>query len=340
MNSEKIIEGIDSDYTEYIKRYNEGDQNLIKVEGAKDGEHLRRTIKGETGPNVIMRDCISDIERNQLVVFNDELPLFHSMPFEVLIEMPHQLTRLNKVQQLTPDHEFFYAWIGEILIYYNKDQKIIEREVSEEMNLLFHLLLARVTHFNTNANDDRTQKLNEIVNTATDKNLLEVGRNRHSIGSFCCYPILEGYLKRRLNHIIKPDGKIKDGKKLHGRNYTVTSKDRPCSSLGDLLHHAIENEISDKYRDNFEKILEVITEFSEDKSPYDIINDWRNVLLHGQVPRGLKFSIIMNLFSLLILEDIGEDRYKENKKGLLEKIQRNSQLPASIPKPTQFYPPY
>lgn len=114
------------------------------------------------------------------------------------------------------------------------------------------------------------------------------------IATFLAYPLLEGVVRRKLPKFISPDGTVLCEFEVPGRRYRQNDK---ISSLHDALQ-LLENETSSlTLKAKLSHVNKYSPLFSEKQN-------WRNMLLHGELTASWHGLTILLLIYMILLEGI------------------------------------
>ena len=159
------------------------------------------------------------------------------------------------------------------------------------------------------------------------------------------FAALEGTLRRKNSRYVGTDGNVRIGFRVTDSNqrpktYTTGKKlnriddslrlfdqivaserGRPCTALRQLR-----NEIS--------------TLFTVATDPYDLIDSWRNELVHGQEYWQNRTPIILNLICLLVVDEIEPGAYDNSRNAIVHALEwQRSTMTASYRAPWEIFPP-
>lgn len=240
------------------------------------------------------------------------------------------------------DHQFFWAWIGEVVNskYINYFSQEDEREIKELFSVCIRSTLAGIEKPPRNYEEALTL-FNYRKDHPIEHNLKEVKNNMPLVLSYISFPLLEGVLKKYCKEYVSLSGKVVTKfNVLRGSNYTKIYKvGDSINSIQDLLLLVIQI-VGDKslVRD-LQNMLDHIKGLDQQNSndPCKIIYDWRNSSLHGETNYYTIGGTILNIAVIIILHSI-EDEYRKELSNIIEdakwNIECNSQVQWS------FYPPY
>lgn len=237
------------------------------------------------------------------------------------------------------DHQFFWAWIGEVVNskYINYFSQEDEREIQELFSVCIRSTLAGIENPKRNYEEALTYRKNHPI----EHNLNEVKNNMQLVLSYISFPLLEGVLKKYCKEYVSLSGKVvKKFDILRGSNYKKIYKvGDSINSIQDLLLLVIQI-VGDKslVRD-LKNMLDHIKGLNQQNSndPCKIIYDWRNSSLHGETNYFTIGGTILNIAIIIILHSI-ENEYKKELQSINEDVKWN--IENNIQVPWSFYPPY
>jgi hypothetical protein len=171
-------------------------------------------------------------------------------------------------------------------------------------------------------------KTNSLVTQYVNTHLLETELNKWEISGPLTFSVLEGLLRRKSKDCMDTDGSVKSnfgivdacGKK---RNY-ITGK--WLNRVGDSLR-CFEQVVVPKRGRMCTCLPEIKTEFCTLYTPppgldaYDLIDEWRNDLMHGNQFWMDRVPILLNLICLLVIDEVDPSFYDSKKIELKRHIQ-------------------
>jgi hypothetical protein len=326
MDSEQILEAVSNNYDQYFE--NREEANLVRINDETPTELHQRAVREGTGT---VFNIVTEADQEYLAVFDEGIPPFHHLSHDFLLKFPIELTRLMRIRPTTLDHQHYWAWTGQVLRNSSIDEEVLDFQLIDSIMSLINLLLVTDSPLNGQ------NKINRIADIAMSKHLKSVKDNSLSIAAFNSYPVLEGMLKQICDDVIKPNGDIRQGERLHGVHHDYVEDDR-CSSLRDLCNHTEKHAVEPHVQSVISELRERIEHFSDEDHGYEIIDGWRNSLLHGQTTFDIQAGILMNFICALIWGEIDEQSYEEQREDILESIQRSQQMP-DMGHSMNVYPP-
>jgi len=177
----------------------------------------------------------------------------------------------------------------------------------EAFRSLVHLLLVPL---NVDVYNERSRNISP--------DLEEVALEKHLIAGPLAFAVLEGILRRKNSHYVNNDGIVhtpftvvqptgkrhSQAKGLLNRinislrlfeQVVTENRGRPCSAL-----KLMSDEIAGLYPGSIDA--------------YDLVDLWRNDLVHGNQYWQNRVPIILNIICLLIIDDVEPDLYRDNSK--------------------------
>lgn len=250
------------------------------------------------------------------------------------------LSGMNTI--ISEDHQWFWAWIGEIvnnrnINYFNKEN---EREIKELFSICIRSTLAGIekpprSHY------ESLERFNYRKAHPLEHNLNELNMNKSLILSYISFPLLEGILKKFCNEYVLLSGKvIRNFKVVRGSGYNKLYKNgESINSIQDLLLLVIQIVGDIHLVEDLNIILEHIAMLDKENTndPCKIIYNWRNSSLHGETSYSTIGGTILNIVIIIILHSI-EDTYNKHLSNILDDVRWN--VETKCMSPSAFYPPY
>ncbi len=151
------------------------------------------------------------------------------------------------------------------------------------------------------------------------------------VATYFSYPILEGILKRLSSEYIKPNGEIRSGQFIQGMHHRyVPPGNSECSSIRDLLYHYHNTTANEQMVSKLDYMQSKIEIFG-DKNMYEMVDEWRNFLLHGQELGGVEAGVLLNLICVLVWGEIDAELYHTDWDDLYRRV-------TSVPRDFRYYP--
>lgn len=250
------------------------------------------------------------------------------------------LSGMNTI--ISEDHQWFWAWIGEIvndrnINYFNKEN---EREIKELFSICIRSTLAGIEK-PPRDHEEALERFNYRREYPLENNLNELNLNKSLILSYISFPLLEGILKKFCNEYVLLSGKvIKDFKVVRGSGYNKFYRNgESINSIQDLLLLAIQIVGDIHLVEDLNIILEHIARLDKGNTndPCKIIYNWRNSSLHGETNYSTIGGTILNIAIIIILHSI-EEEYSKNLSNILDKVMWT--IRTNCMTSWDFYPPY
>lgn len=306
-------------------------ENYSKYVIDPDCRPLKQSVQeGETRAS---SGSISDTDRDYLLSFNQELPLFHELPFRVLFYLPSMMTEIGSIQ-VTYDNLHFWAWTAEVLKETNQSGEYIETEIEDMFCLVVDLAVGGLTSIPIS---DEVREENRKIRNLTSPHAERAMRNSHRAATQLSYPLLEGTLRRICCDYVELDGIIKPGKKILKIDGSEKKGGR-ANNLGNLLYH-YENRVADiETKTALKSIRSSMEKYSSSKNGYEIINSWRHPHSHGgERFTGAEHMITLNIVCQIIWSRIPREKYDEiDTTKYTEKISNSP--PYRNPRTSGYYP--
>ncbi|HHD2754425.1 TPA: hypothetical protein ACOTG0_003280 [Clostridium perfringens] len=272
--------------------------------------------------------------------------IMHELTIKELEVCCIELTKLLLLNDMntiiSQDHQWFWAWVGEIvnnrnINYFNKEN---EREIKELFSICIRSTLAGIEKPPRNY-EEALERFNYRKEHPLEHNLNEINMNKSLILSYISFPLLEGILKKYCNEYVLLSGKvIKNFKVVRGRrNSRLYKKGEHINSIRDLLLLVIQIAGDMQLVEDLNIVLEHIAMLNKENTndPCKIIYDWRNSSLHGETSYSTIGGTILNIAIIIILHSI-EDTYNKNLSNILDHVSWN--IGTKCMSQLAFYPPY
>jgi len=266
---------------------------------------LKDTIQeGGTG---VSSGNLSDDDYNYLAIFDKSLPLIHHFPYRAVVHLPGLLTKIGGVQ-VTYDHFHYWAWTAEVLKNINMRTNSVERDIEDTFRLAVDFAVGRLSSVPIN---EQLRRENKQIRNLVSNHTQRAMSLSHRAATQLSYPLIEGLLRRLCSDFVDIDGQIKSGSAILQMNGKEKKSGR-ANNLGDLLYH-FENRVAElETASVLESIRVEMSQFSDNKSGYQIINSWRHPHSHGgERFSGAEHVVLLNIASLLVWEEIPRKEYNE-----------------------------
>jgi len=213
--------------------------------------------------------------------------------------------------QINRDHKIFWSWCSFLTFELRDQVKLFQDgEWDEALRALVNLSLAAKRGF---VAGPQALAFEEQMRKYVNFHLLTVLLDRHILLGPLAFAVLEGTLRRKNRDYVTNDGNIHtsfsvvdsnrqtkhfSGGKLNRiddslrlfEQVVTNNRGRPCSALGILRN-------------------EVLTLYPSTGDAYDLVDSWRNELVHGKEYWQNRFPVILNLICLLVIDEIEPSVY-------------------------------
>ena len=303
MTTGSMLSAITRSYDQYLDESNQGLGTLIQ--------------KGSTGGysgNITSVDC------DFLLLFNKDLPMFHNLPYRVLLHLPSLMTRLG-IGQVTYDHIHFWAWTAESLNEVNSDNDYLEKNIERLFLLVVDYAVGRLSTVPVNK---KVREENAQISRLVSPHAQRAMDGSHQAATQLSYPVLEGLLRRLCNDYVLTDGSIKSGKSILKMNGEEKNGGR-ANNIGNLLYH-YENRVAPKETScSLKAVRSEMANYSDSDTGYKILNSWRHPHSHGgERLSGPEHVVTLNIICQLIWDIIPKSEYENINKSRYSKYQPNS----------------
>jgi hypothetical protein len=249
--------------------------------------------------------------------------------------------------QINWDHKFFWSYCYFLTIYlYPQIDLFRNYDWRQAFADLINLVLSgkKVDKWREAGHTNAYSLATQYVNT----HLLEVSSSKWGISGPLTFSVLEGLVRRKNKDYVNIDGSIKSnfsvldanggkrpyviGKRLNSVNdsmrcfeqVTVPNRKRPCTCLSEI-------------KSEFCSIYPA----PQGSDVYDVIQEWRNDLMHGNQYWLDRVPVLLNLMCLFIVDEIDPavyDSKRDDLKNHLEWEQKVRDLSGSKA-PWDVFPP-
>ena len=250
--------------------------------------------------------------------------------------------------QINRDHKFFWAWCAFSIVHFERDVTLFsDRDWAGSFKDLTNLVLSAKRRFPAGpAGLPYARTTLRYVNN----HLLETALSKWQIGGPLVFSVLEGLLRLKNKDYVNKDGSVK-------RRFTISDPQRGTKNFDPRGRNKWLNRINESLR-CFEELVSVNRgrtcpylqqmkiEIASLCPPagldvYDMVDVWRNDLIHGKEYWQNRAPILANLICLLIVDEIEPSLYDAQKADMKRTIQRNSQSRAltGVRTPWDLFPP-
>ncbi|WP_458743261.1 hypothetical protein [Candidatus Nitrosocosmicus sp. T] len=298
-------------------------------------------IGDETLRTSYLSNIQTDCERNFLIVTKFEM---HKLSYEAFNQMPILLLRTQKYQ-VNQDHYYYWSYAMDVYEYYKELALLpfFDNEISNRVKLLMGVLLL---NDNSMFRGPDRMKINAAVESLMP-HLQKIRMDSFLIAAHLTYPLVEGVARRMLSEYMESDGKLKDNIPafLSNDGKQVTVNSNRINRINILLR-LIESKTSNiQLRNNmklFREEFEIVYITDPDLKCYDLIDEKRNQLLHGERYWEKFFGALINLLCLLVNSAITKENYEAQYEEIIKRINMNIQTKSrgfNSPWGT-YYPPF
>jgi len=313
-----ILTTLSSDYSQYIAESN--------------FDSLGNTIReGDSGGSF---GNLSGSDYDRLLLFNDDLPMFHQLPFRALFHLPSLLTRLANAQ-VTYDHYHYWAWTAEVFKKTNRDENYLGKDIEQLFLLTVDFAVGGLTTVPVSMSLLReNKKIEQLVSPHASRAMLHSYRAATQLS----HPLLEGLLRRLCSDFVDVDGKIKSGKKILRMNDSEQKGGR-ANNLGDLLYHFENRVAKDETARALKSIRSEMNRYSTSRVGYSIVNSWRHPHSHGgERFSGPEHAVLLNIACQLFWDTIPKRKWETIDKGRYSNEILNTTRFSSFSHTFDYYP--
>lgn len=239
--------------------------------------------------------------------------------------------------QINADHKLFWAWCSFVAIQFERGVRAFaDRDWGEAFRSLIDLALAgRRLGAGPATLDVQRTSLN-YVNT----HLLQVWMDKWLIAAPLALAVLEGLLRRKNGGYVAKDGTVTKEFQLGNRVWRINNR---LNTLDDSLRLFEQNTVRDRGRPctSLRSFKTEMLALYPGTDAYDLIYSWRNDLMHGNQYWMDRVPIVLNLISLLVVDEVDPTIYEAKLGDLQRHVQWASQTQAltGFRTPRNIFPP-
>lgn len=246
----------------------------------------------------------------------------HELDYEAFRKLPILLLDTQRFQQVNHDHFFYWAFASDVYDFFkNEISDVFDDEISNRYRLLMDVLM----FYSHNPNPDLCKQRIKQALTSLAPRINNVMIQSFIVAAHISYPLLEGIARRIASGFV-----TKDGISLQDISFTSPDgeeieikRDRRVNRLNELLRlveaktddGSLRNDLRE-YRVHFDNVY---SNYFGSKKAYDIIDEQRNELLHGQQHWQVMYGAIVNLICLLLNSKISAAHYDSNYQSLINR---------------------
>lgn len=277
-----------------------------------------------------------------LQVFRNDFQI-EAFTHHELCQLATLLTRSLR-GQTNSDHKQFWSWCAFLPLHFDNEVGLfLDHNWVQAFRSLVNLMLAATRRFP--AGSMFLNRYREALNHV-NSHLMNVAMDKQMLGASHGFAVLEGLLRRKSQNYIGNDGivlkpfqvtdpgvgsktfeaggrlnRIRDGLRLF-EEVTTRDRNRACPALQDLS-------------------TEIAALYPNTGDVFELVDSWRNELLHGQEYWTNRVPIILNLVCLLAIDEIEPAVYDSKKADLKAMANWTVELQkqATPLHPSQIFPP-
>lgn len=251
--------------------------------------------------------------------------------------------------QINWDHKFFWAWCASLIIYFEKSVSLFsDRDWSGSFKDLTNLVLSAQRRFPAGP-----AGLTYMIQALryVNSHLLETSMNKYQIAGPLTFSVLEGLLRRKNGDYVNTDGSVKKRfiisnpqSRSGTKTFNPSRGNRRLNRINDSIRCFEELVTLDRGRRCpclQQMKMEIASLCPSGSDVYDMIDIWRNDLIHGKEYWQNRIPILVNLICLLIVDEIEPSLYDAQKADMKRRIEWNSESRAltGIRSPWNLFPP-
>lgn len=244
------------------------------------------------------------------------------------------LPGLNTVVDL--DHQLLWSWCGELLLG-SRSGITLDREIRGLAEIAVRAALAGARPHTLEAFESGRQA-SELL----DANSNELLQRSHALLPYLAFPLLEAMARRACSSHIDLRGTVLEPfPRVDGRMYRVG---RRCSNVADVLRLLVSTRAGESLHDDLIEVLDHVAQFGDASADgYDVLFDWRNSSLHGEVSHATIGGTVLSVALLVALDSLRGD-YESHRRAALECVVREVETSRFTgrwrPSPWSYYPPF
>lgn len=260
-----------------------------------------------------------------------------------LCELAVLLTRSLR-GQINRDHKIFWSWCSFITQCFNEQLQLFkDTDWVEAFGSMVDLLLADERHLSTIPGYMQFAKESlKYVNN----HLLAVCFKKHILAGAQSFAVLEGLLRRKACNYVGVDGIVQKSFAIveSGGETKMLYSGMRMNRINDGLRLFNQLVTRDRYRPCPTLRLlegEILNLYPGAPNGYDLIDEWRNDLIHGRGYWQKVTPIVVNMICLLAIDEIAPDIYDDSLPGIKKHVDqiRRSREDADFVSPWDVFPP-
>jgi hypothetical protein len=247
--------------------------------------------------------------------------------------------------QINWDHKFFWSYCGFLTFYLREVDLFKDTNWQHAFASLVNLVLSgrkwNMWQGGQFANTD------SLVAKFINSHLLETELSKWQISGPSAFSVLEGLLRRKNKDYMNTDGRVTN-------NFSVLDASGSARNwvTGNMLNRlkfslrCFEQVVVPNRGRPCTCLVETKTEFASLYTPppamdvYDLIDEWRNDLMHGNQYWMDRVPILLNLMCLLIIDEIDPVLYNSKKDEIKKHIEWMQKTRTRGPRPPwDLFPP-
>lgn len=250
--------------------------------------------------------------------------------------------------QINWDHKFLWAWCAFLTIHFEKNVSLFsDKDCQSSFKDLVNLVLSARRRFP--AGSAYLTYLAQALRFVND-HLLETALNKWQIAGPLTFSVLEGLLRRKNKDYVNKDGLVK-------RRFSISDPQRGTKDFDPNGHNRWLNRIDESIR-CFEELvtidrgrscpyleqmkIEIASLYpSSELDVYDMIDVWRNDLIHGKKYWQNRVPVLINLICLLVIDEIEPTFYDSQIANVKRTVEWTSKMReiSGIRSPWDLFPP-
>jgi hypothetical protein len=247
--------------------------------------------------------------------------------------------------QINTDHKTLWAWSAQLPMWHTGIELFRDHDWVSAFQSLVHLSLASQRRVPAGPSYLAFQ---QAASGYVNSHLMTVAMEKHLVGGPLSLSVLEGLLRRKNRSYVDTSGLII-------RQFAITDSGNQSQTYGPPTTRKRLNRIDDSFR-LFEQLTtadrsraciglaqmkQEILRLYNAADVYDLVDSWRNELIHGNQYWMDRLPIVLNLACLLVIDEIIPSDYDQKLPEIQRRLEWSNQIDthSSIRPGWEIYPP-
>jgi hypothetical protein len=247
---------------------------------------------------------------------------FENLTYDELLRIAVLITREMKAE-INNDLKYFWAFSSYITYRQNEEKLFKDLDWRSAFCLLINLVLSSKRTPEIMTSDAKSilrarEEFDRLLSRGVNAHFLEVESKRWELSAPLAFSVLEGLLRRKNGKVVNLNGIVK-------RNFTIIKSDgtsknfsigKCMNRIGDALNCFEQVTIPKRKRacKHLAELKAELSTFSPQTSDiFELVDHWRNELLHGERYWAPKIPLVLNLICFLMIDEIKPKVYNSKR---------------------------